>query len=67
VSKRERILLAAKILAAFVAGGIAGAGVHLQWYGPVVGVGVALLCGLAAGVALWRAVGVRRARRESGR
>ena len=62
---RRRLLLT--IPGALVAGGVAGAGVGLQWYGPMVGVGLAVLIGLAAGsVVLRAALKVRRARGASG-
>jgi F0F1-type ATP synthase assembly protein I len=66
VTRRERVVLAATILAALVAGGVAGAGVGLHWYSPPVGVGVAVLIGLAVGAFVLRtAIRVRRARREA--
>jgi hypothetical protein len=66
VSTRERILLATTIVGAFIAGGVAGAGVHLQWYSAAVGVSAAALLGLATGGVLLRtAIRARRARRSS--
>lgn len=63
----DRRLLLLTIPGALVAGGVAGAGVGLRWYGPVVGVGLAVVIGLAAGgVVLRTALKVRRARRASG-
>jgi hypothetical protein len=64
LTSRERGVLAAKILAALVAGGVAGAGVGLRWYPPAVGVGLAALVGLGiAAIVLRTASGARRARR----
>jgi hypothetical protein len=54
--------LAATIVAALVAGGAAGAGVGLHWYPPAVGVGMAVLIGLAVGALVLRTA--RQARRE---
>jgi hypothetical protein len=48
------------VLGGLVAGGIAGAGVGLGWYSPVVGVGLAVLVGLGV------ATQVRLARRSKG-
>ena len=64
VNGGDRRLLLTTILGALVAGGVAGAGVGLHWYGPVVGVGLAVLIGLGAGgVVLRTAIRVKRARR----
>ena len=49
------------VLGGLVAGGVAGAGVGLGWYGPVVGVGVAVLVGLGVGTQVFLA---RRSKRQ---
>lgn len=68
MTKRQRLSLAALIPAALAAGGIAGAGIGLRWYPPAVGVGLAALIGLAAGVFVYRTIGrARRARKAVGR
>lgn len=64
---RDRRLLLVAIPGALVAGGMAGAGVGLHWYGPAVGVGLAIVIGLAAGSVVLRiAIRVKRARRARG-
>lgn len=50
-SRRVRLV----ILGGLVAGGLAGAGVGLGWYGPVVGVGLAVLVGLGVGAQVFLA------------
>jgi hypothetical protein len=46
--------LAPVVIAGLIAGGIAGAGAGLGWYGPVVAVGLAGLIGLAVGAYVYR-------------
>jgi hypothetical protein len=66
VTNKERGVLAARILAALVAGGAAGAGVGLGWYPPAVGVGLAVLIGLAVGALVLRTANrARQARRAA--
>jgi hypothetical protein len=51
-------------MAALAAGGLAGAGVAFDWYSPAVGVGIAVVIGLAEGAFVLRiALRVRRARK----
>lgn len=49
------------ILGGLLAGGLAGAGVGLSWYGPAVGVGLAVLVGVGVGAQVFLA---RRSRGE---
>lgn len=57
--------LAAIVVGALVLGGIAGAGVGLRWYGPMVGVAAAVAIGLSAGAVVLRAaLRAKRARRR---
>lgn len=42
------------LVLALAAGGVVGAGVALQWYGPAVGVALAALIGLGVGVKMRR-------------
>ena len=58
----DRGALVAKIVAALVAGGLAGAGVAYGWYPPAVGVVLAALIGLGVGRHVLQA---RRARSRS--
>ena len=63
VDKKSPFVLIPLIVAALAAGGLAGAGVGLGWYPPVVGVGAAVLIGLGTGVVVFRtALRVKRAR-----
>ena len=63
MDKKSPFVLIPLILAALAAGGLAGAGVGLGWYPPVVGVGAAVLIGLATGAVVFRtALRVKRAR-----
>jgi hypothetical protein len=61
LNKRERGQLALTILLAVAAGGLIGAGVGLNWYGPLLGTSLAILIGLATGARVFRAV--RKGRR----
>ena len=65
LSVRSRIRVVATILVGLVVGGVAGAGVANGWYGPAVGVGVAVIVGLAVGRQVF--VVAREARRSNGR
>ena len=62
LSVRSRIRVVATILVGLVVGGVAGAGVANGWYGPAVGVGVAVIVGLAVGRQVF--VVAREARRS---
>jgi hypothetical protein len=67
VNATQRHRLAITVPGALAAGGVAGAGVGLHWYGPAIGVGLAILIGFAAGiVVLLTALEVRRGRSSSG-
>jgi hypothetical protein len=64
---RSRARLIVVLLVGFALGGLAGAGVGLGWYGPVVGVGLAVLVGLGVGSQVFPAVrgAIRGADRDS--
>ena len=63
MTEAKRLALPVVVVAALAAGGLAGAGVGLGWYSPVVGVGGAVLIGLGTGAVVLRtALRVKRAR-----
>jgi hypothetical protein len=67
VNPTQRHRLAIAVPGALAAGGVAGAGVGLHWYGPAIGVELAILIGLAAGIVVLRtALEVKRGRSSSG-
>lgn len=64
LDKKFPFVLGPLIVAALAAGGLAGAGVGLGWYPPVVGVGAAVLIGLGTGVVVFRRARLARRVRE---